>query len=164
MSLQDQARTVAALKVIGEILQGQQAQEKAELIAALQELGVKQLEVQLGDAPLASVSVAKGRKTARVANPAEFLQWVVDNHPSEIETVTRVRHAYERAVLDTAKREGVAIDSATAEFIPGVEVGDGDPYLVTKLAEGAHENVLTAIQQGTIMPLALPAGDEAGAA
>ncbi len=107
---------------------------------------------------LASISVAAGRTTARVADADAFLTWVFENHPSEIETVktTRVRPAYERAVLDSAKKAGVPVD-ATGEVVPGVEVGDGEPYLVTKLADGAHERVLSAIQRGAIQPLALPA-------
>lgn len=167
MTTPELARTVAALKAVAEILAGQQTAEKQALLDALREAGIKQQEVTLPDgSKLASISVAAGRKTARIADSDAFFQWVFDNHPSQVETVktTRVRPAYERAVLESAKKVGEPID-ATGEVVPGLEVGDGDPYLVTKLADGAHQRVLAAIQAGAIQPLSLPAAeDETGAA
>ena len=43
------ARTVAALKAVGEILTGQQTAEKTALLEALREAGIKQQEVTLPD-------------------------------------------------------------------------------------------------------------------
>lgn len=154
------ARTVAALKAVAEILSGQQTTEKDALLAALTEAGIKQQEVTLPDGTkIASISVAAGRTTARITDSAKFFEWVFENHPSEIvtEKTTKVRPAYERAVLEAAKKAGVPVD-ATGELVPGLEVGDGDPYLITKLADGAHAAVLTAIQAGSFQPLALPGG------
>lgn len=165
MTTPELARTVAALKAVGEILGGQQSAEKDALLKALSDAGIKQQEVTLPDgSKLASISVAAGRTTARVADSEAFLEWVFNHHPAEVETIktTRVRPAYERSVLDAAKKAGLPVDS-TGEVVPGVEVGDGDPYLVTKLADGAHQRVLAAIQQGAIMPLALPSGEEGAA-
>jgi hypothetical protein len=165
MTTPELARTVAALKAVGEILSGQQTAERAALLDALSEAGIKQQEVTLPDgSKLASISVAAGRTTARVADQEAFLEWVFENHPTQIETLktTRVRPAYERSVLESAKKAGEPIDS-TGEVVPGIEVGDGEPYLVTKLADGAHQRVLSAIQAGSIQPLQLPAG-QGGAA
>ncbi len=161
MTTPELARTVAALKAVGEILGSQQSTEKDALLRALKDAGIKQQEVTLPDgSKLASISVAAGRTTARITDSAAFLEWVFNHHPSEIETLktTRVRPAYERSVLEAAKKAGEPVD-ATGEIVPGVEVGEGDAYLVTKLADGAHQRVLSAIHAGQIQPLQLPAGD-----
>lgn len=96
-----------------------------------------------------TLSQAKGRVTARVTDRDEFTAWVAETYPGEVETVTTtaVRPAFEKAVLDTCKRQGHPVDANGYE-VAGVEVGVGEPYAITKVADGAEDAIAAAYQSG----------------
>lgn len=162
MSIPEVARAVAALKVMSDLVKNQQGTEKGALMAQLNGLGVNgTVNATLADGtPLGTVGMVKGRTTATIDNDAALTAWVEDNHPGEIETVRRVRPGYVKKLLDAAKVKGAAVD-AHGEVIPGILVGEGDPYLSVRLADDAEQAVVSALESG-FQPLALPAGDGDG--
>ncbi len=106
-------------------------------------------------AVIASVTYAKGRISARVSDRESFEAWVKENHPTEIETVTttRVNPAYEALLTSAAKQAGVAIDATTGEEVPGITVGQGEPYAIVKLADDAEDLIAQAWQDGELADL-----------
>lgn len=153
------AREHAALKVVADVVKAQQDVTKDQLSTAMGDLGVKSVTAKLPDGTeLGSVSLAKGRVAARVKDPVAFANWVAEQYPSEVEI--RIRPAFEKSLLDDAKKVGSPVDRHTGEVIPGVEIGQGEPYLTTRLSEDAHGAVLAAIRAGDIQALALPAGEQ----
>ena len=88
---------------------------------------------------LGKVTKTRGRATPTVKDEAAFLRWVQDNHPEEIEPT--VRAAYRTKVLESAKVHGEAVDPSTAEVIPGVELGQGNPYISFRSAPGYQQVV-----------------------
>lgn len=161
-SIPEQSRTVAALKVIAEVVKTQQGDEKAAFLKALQDLGVKgTVEAKLPDGTqIGSVTMCAGRSSAKVTDRAAFTKWVEENHPDQVTKpiLTLVRPAFEMAVLKAAKDAKAPVDQ-NGEVVPGISVDEGEPYLTTTLADGAAQVVLSAIKSGTIQPLALPAGE-----
>jgi hypothetical protein len=157
--IQEQIRTIAALKVIEDLVKQQTGTDKQRGMAALQELGVRgAMEARMPDGtPLGTVSIRKGRVTAKVTDLDALTEWVENHHPEHIVTVTSVRPAYVSVLLKQAQDAGAPVDK-TGEVIPGVSVTEGEPYLATTLTNGAAKVVLAAVRSGW-QPLALPGGD-----
>lgn len=104
------------------------------------------------------VTVKKGSVSPAVTDREKFAAWVAEAHPEEIETVvpdpiTRVRPAYEKRLLDAAKKAGVPVDTSTGEEIPGVTVRQGDPIPAVTLADDAVELVAKAWRSGQLAEL-----------
>ncbi|MET9339216.1 hypothetical protein [Nonomuraea sp. NPDC003804] len=162
----DVALAEVVLKVMTERLKQAKANADAEVRATA--LPGDRTSAALPDGTVAgTLSQAKGRTTARVTDREKFTAWVAMTYPGEVEQVTAVRPAYEKAVLDMCKRQGHPVDANGVE-VPGVEVGQGDPYTITKVADGAEEAIAAAYQSGQLVEVmerftrpAIKAGEQA---
>lgn len=96
------------------------------------------------------VTMAKGARRAKVANENALLAWVADNHPTEIETVTRIRPAFLTSLLDKAKRVGAMVDSDGVVIDGLIEVSDGPPTAQRKLTDDADIIIAELLQRGAI--------------
>jgi hypothetical protein len=105
-----------------------------------------------GDYAIGSVTLAKGRATSKLTDEAAYEAWVRKTHPDEIETVTieRVNTDFTQRLMSAARQLGIAVDAATGEEVPGIEVVEGDPYPTVRLAPDAAEIVAQAWQDGTL--------------
>lgn len=150
MIANDVALAEVVLKVMTERLKQAKANADAEIRTTA--LPGDRTNAVLPDGTVAgSVGQAKGRTSARVIDREKFAAWVEQTYPGEVETVTTtaVRPAFEKAVLDMCKRSGHPVDANGYE-VPGVEVGQGDPYTVTKVADGAEDAIATVYQSGQL--------------
>lgn len=159
-SIPERARTIAALKVIDDLVKRQTGTDKQSLLDALRELGVKgAVDAVMPDGThLGRVTVCKGKTAAKVTDYDALTEWVTEHHPHQVVTVTSVRPAFIASLLKSAQDAGEPVDSS-GEVVPGVEVFEGSPYLSTSLAHGAAEVVLAAVRSGVLQPLALPGGE-----
>ncbi|MFI5839423.1 hypothetical protein ACIA8K_06885 [Catenuloplanes sp. NPDC051500] len=103
-----------------------------------------------------------------VTDPKAWTAWVRAEHPSEVETVERVRPASETALLGRLLTEGdVAVDRETGTIVPGLRVRPGgEPGALTlridsdarkaAITEAGH--VLTALAEpiGHLAPSEVP--------
>jgi len=108
-----------------------------------------------------TVGRTKVIRSAVVTDMKAFTEWVQQNRPDEMIIPTPfVRASYLEHVKESTKRHGQAVDEATGEIIPGIELRDGTAmYRVTPTDEG-REIILSRIKEliGAEM-LALPPGD-----
>lgn len=165
------ANDVALAEVVLKVMTERLKQAKANADAEIRESALPgdRTNAVLPDGTVAgSVGQAKGRTSARVTDREKFATWVEQTYPGEVETVTTtaVRPAFEKAVLDMCKRSGHPVDANGYE-VPGVEVGQGDPYTMTKVADGAEGAIATAYQAGELVAVmeqytrpALEAGEQ----
>lgn len=106
---------------------------------------------------IGAVTLASGKKSAKVNDDDAYLAWVLETHPEEVEqittTVTRVKPDYTERTLSYARQTGHALDPATGEIVPGVKVEEGDPYTMTRLAPDADQLVAKAWRDGSLMEL-----------
>lgn len=125
--------------------------------------GVREIGV-IGDEQIGSVSLAKGRESWVVTDPAALLAWVKANRPSEVVTVEQVRPSYIGALLMQAKKDGAPVTSG-GELVPGIEQRTGDPSLNVKPSEDAAQTIAQAFADGVLSlddltpPLAIEGGE-----
>lgn len=77
---------------------------------------------------LGAITKCEGRKRAVVIDEGAFLTYVAVNYPDEI--VRMVRDAFRDKLLQQMLHDGC--DTKTGAVVPGVEIREGDPYLMVK--------------------------------
>ena len=151
------ARSAMAAQLVSKLVAEHGAGSKADLLAAMADLGAERIRVTDDDGTdLGAVSITAGRVSAKVTDPAAFQQWVADRHPSEL--VQQVRESFTKKVLDQAVTAGDPVDAATGEVIPGVEVVAGEPFLTVRPTSEARSRMRETLR--TSGPRGLPAGAE----
>jgi hypothetical protein len=129
---------------------------KSNLLAAMADTGAERIRVTDDDGTdLGAVCLSAGRTSAKVTDPAAFLAWVAQRHPSEL--VQAVRDSFTKKILDAVTAAGEPVDTATGEVIPGVEVTTGDPFLTVRPTDEAKTRMRETLQASGL--LALPAGE-----
>jgi hypothetical protein len=78
------------------------------------------------DQVVCKASWVKGRQSVKVDDEQALLEWVKQNHPTEI--VESVNAAY----VKTFKAVGGVVIDSTGEPVPGMKVAEGDPYITVK--------------------------------
>lgn len=104
-------------------------------------------------AVLGHVTMAKGRKTARVADEAALLAWVKAHHPTEIEVVPaveRVQPGFLKHLLDEAAKKGAHIDSDGVVIDGLIDVTEGDPYPISKPTDDADITIAGLLKRGAL--------------
>jgi hypothetical protein len=144
------ARTAMAAKLIADVVTTEHKPVKAGLLTDMVDAGVERVGVADDDGTkLGAVTVACGDPKARVTDDLVFLAWVIDRYPSEI--VQQVRDAFTKKLLDAATAAGAPVDALTGEVVPGVEMVDGEPYLMVRPVAGAKERMReTLIESGLL--------------
>ena len=103
-----------------------------------------------------TVTLAKGKATASITDSGAYEEWVRATHPEAIETVpatTRINPEFTARLTSAARKNGVAVDAETGEIVPGIEVAQGEPYPMVKLAEDARAAVAEAWRDGSLTEL-----------
>lgn len=163
MSARDITRDLAVIKVLSERLRDAKALLEAQARDLMEPSDRNAVKVD-GEL-VGTVTLVNGRSTARVTNEPALLAWVRTNHPTEVYTVEAVRPSFLAKLLDAARTDGAAVDPASGEVIPGIDVTQGNPYPMVRLTADADAVVSVAWQAGRL-PLpasflpSLPPGEE----
>lgn len=120
----------------------------------------------LSGSPVGSVQLRKGARRAVVTDPAAFEAWAYAQHADNVELIqtTRVRPAYQAAILAAAKATGAAV-TGDGEEIPGVAVTETEPTVAVTLADHARTALAEAWASGELWEIVgslLPALEPAG--
>ena len=91
-----------------------------------------------------SVSYVTGSRRAAVTDPAAFLAWVKETHPTEVETVETVREAFRKVVLANP------VNPDTGEIPPGVDLVEGEPYVRADVKPEQAEAIAMAWAAGEL--------------
>jgi hypothetical protein len=149
--LQKAARTVATAKLIADVVKGEGDRARAEIDAAMAELGVERLRVADGDGGDAgTLSRTAGRTSARVTDEAAFERWVAERHPDQM--VLSVRPGFRERLLFAAANAGAPVDSDLS-VIPGVEVVTGEPYVSFRASAGAKSRMRDLLASSGLLAL-----------
>lgn len=152
------ARSAMAAQLISKLVADHGGTFKADLLRLMADLGAERIRVTDDDGTdLGAVSVSPGRVSARVVDEKAFTAWVADRYPFEI--VHAVGAAFARKLLDAAAGAGAAVDTATGEEIPGVEVSAGDPFLTVRPTADARARMRETLQSSGLLQLPSAGGD-----
>lgn len=147
MSAHDSALKLALLKLLSTQVKATRETLAGEVVAEWKAKD-RNAAVLPGGTTIGTVTLASGSTKAGVSDEDEFMAWVLETHPEEIEQVkvTRVKPGFAERILAHARRAGEPIDPETGEIVPGVTVKDGDPYPLVRLESDAAQLVSAAWQ------------------
>jgi hypothetical protein len=150
--MKDIAKRVVAAKLVGDEIKNIEKQAKAELLEQMEAVGARTLDVEGDDdVKLAVISKAKGRTSAKVDESA-LLAWVKANRPDQLREV--VAPAYIESLKKHAVEHGAAVDEATGEVIPGIEVDTSDPSVSTRPTADARALMRDLLKGSPLLELA----------
>ncbi|MCA1185791.1 MULTISPECIES: hypothetical protein [unclassified Saccharopolyspora] len=99
---------------------------------------------------IAAVSAAEGKTSARVTNPDALAAWVAEHYPTEVEHKPVIRPAFERVLLDLAKKAGEPVAPDGELDVPGIAVSNGDPYITVRPTPEAEQIVTAMLAAGVL--------------
>ncbi|MFJ5532381.1 hypothetical protein [Streptomyces sp. NPDC093261] len=162
----DHRLPVAVLKAlheaIGQQLSARRAELTEDLVKQYKANGTDRLTLNLGGKQVATFSLKKPEATCTVssAGEADYLEYVNDTYPSEIEYVpatVRVRETFRKTHLKGLAIDGdKAIEPKTGEVVPGVVVipaGDPSSFTLTFPGDGKEE-IARAWREGELADIA----------
>lgn len=141
------------------------AEESAKLRLVLATEALTEWEDQ-GAAPtwripdIATVSAVVSHGGVRVVDEAAFIRWVEQRYPTEVETIKKVRTAWQKSFFAAiAAAETGDADPNTGEVIPGVEATTGGQMKgVSIRVSAAAKEVFGALAEHGLKQLAADAG------
>jgi len=142
---------LGVLAALRDAVSGSYNQARKGLAASMEPGDRKTIRLPDGT-KLGAASLTEGRLSAKVTDNQALLSWVAANHPDEL--VQAIRESFLRKLLDDAKKHGAAVDVTSGEFIPGITVEDGDPYLTYRPLPDAGQIVASRWRE--LAGLALP--------
>lgn len=149
--LQRAARTVVTAKLLADVVKGEGDRAKADVDAAMAELGVERLRVADGSGGDAgTLSRVPGRTSARITDEAAFERWVAERYPDQM--IQAVRPGFRERLLHAAMQAGDPVD-VTGEVIPGVEVVAGEPYVSFRASSGAKSRMRDLLASSGLLAL-----------
>lgn len=94
-----------------------------------------------------------------------WLKWCQDRHPDQVETLTRVRPAFQTAYLKAVAKRGSPPQAKDGEIIPGLDYHPGGGFrsisLLVAEALKVHMEDMAQEMVAGVRPLALPGSDDA---
>jgi len=144
--MNDATTTLALCRWLKDRIKAWESDAKTQL-AMLQ--GERKAAVVAGQL-IGHVTMAKGRRTAKVANEHALLAYVKAHHPTEIETVEQIQPAFLKRMLDDASKRGAHVDSDGVVVDGLIDVVDGEPYPMSKLAEDADIVIAGLLARGEL--------------
>lgn len=163
MNISQMALASAALKAIADLVTAKDREVREALTAAYvetyQQSGIKSLDVLLDGAKVATATLTIPKQPEpTVTDPAAFLAWCEANRPASVMERTE-RYVPPGAVADIVASlkvtDGIAVDPATGEVVPGVVRPDAPrpkAYSIRFAPEG-RETLLERWRSGALAPL-----------
>lgn len=151
MNPREIARALAVTAVIADAAKARKDELRADLAAALEDLGADSAKADLPDGTnVAKASLVAGKPRADVWDEDAMTGWVAENHPTEV--VFRVRESYRKVVLDrlVPGLDGTAVDPDTGEIVPGVRFTTSSPYVSLRFDRDGRDHVIDALRTGAV--------------
>lgn len=105
------------------------------------------VEVDGEDIELGGITRTKPNPAWKVTNESQFIKWVQDNHPENIEQSPSVKEWFTTNILNAAKAKGAPVTDE-GEEIPGIELVTGSSYVKPTPATDAVEKVQALVSSG----------------
>ena len=143
MSIKEISLKLAAIKLIEDEAKAAKAKVKAEIEAEMAKVGADRLKAELGDEVIAYIINTQPRPKLEITNMPKFVEWVKNNHPSEI--VEWVREYSIEVLLSKFKQTNGLIVDPNGEVVDFLSYTEPKPYLTTKFHSDGREKLRGAI-------------------
>lgn len=148
MSIKEKSLKLATVSLIADEAKKMKDKLRAELQEEMDSLGADRVKAELGDEVVAYVTTSKPKFKWEVINERKFVDWVAENHPTEI--VESVRESFRDVILDKFNYlDEVAIDP-NGEPVDWLVGHISEPYLTTKFHSDGRERLREALVSNSI--------------
>jgi hypothetical protein len=150
MSIKEKSLKLAAVSLIADEAKKMKDKLRAELQEEMDSLGADRVKAELGDEVVAYVTTTKPKFKWEVINERKFVDWVADNHPTEI--VESVRESFRDVILDKFTYLDDLVIDPNGEPVDWLVGHLSEPYLTTKFHSDGRERLREALVSNSIEP------------
>ena len=150
MSIKEKSLKLAAVSLIADEAKKMKDKLRAELQEEMDSLGADRVKAELGDDVVAYVTTSKPKFKWEVINERKFVDWVADNHPTEI--VESVRESFRDVILDKFTYLDDLVIDPNGEPVDWLVGHLSEPYLTTKFHSDGREKLREALTSNSIEP------------
>ena len=148
MSIKEKSLKLAAVSLIADEAKKMKDKLRAELQEEMDSLGADRVKAELGDDVVAYVTTSKPKFKWEVINERKFVDWVADNHPTEI--VESVRESFRDVILDKFTYLDDLVIDPNGEPVDWLVGHLSEPYLTTKFHSDGREKLREALVSNSI--------------
>ena len=150
MSIKEISLKLAAVSLIADEAKRMKDKLRAELQAEMDAVGADRVKAEMDGETIAYATISKPKFKWEVLSERKFIDWVADNHPTEI--VESIRESFREKILDKFNYDGdIAIDP-NGEPVDWLVGHIAEPYLTTKFHSDGREKLREAIVSNSIEP------------
>ena len=150
MSIKEISLKLAAVSLIADEAKKAKDKLRAELQAEMDAIGADRVKAELGDETVAYVTTSKPKFKWEVLSERKFVDWVADNHPTEI--VESVRESFRDVILDKFTYLDDLVIDPNGEPVDWLVGHLSEPYLTTKFHSDGREKLREALVSNSIEP------------
>lgn len=143
MSIKDLSLELAAISLVADQAKKRKDELRAQLQAEMDAIGADRVKAEIDGKAVAYTTTSKPKIKRVITQRKYFINWVKENHPTEI--IEEVRESFEKAILERFTfQDGMAI-SPDGEMVGWLVEEIGEPYLVTKFQADGREMLIDAL-------------------
>ena len=150
MDIKKLSLELAAIAMIADAAKKRKDELRAQLQAEMDGIGADRVKAELDGDVIAYVTTSKPKFKWEVISERKFVEWVKDNHPSEI--VESVRESFKDVILDKFNYVDDAAIDPNGEIVDWLVGHIAEPYLVTKFHSDGREKLRDAFLSNAIDP------------
>lgn len=150
MKIKEVSLELAAVAMIADAAKKRKDELRAQLQGYMEEIGADRVKAELDGETIAYVTTSKPKFKWEVISERKFVEWVKDNHPSEI--VETVRDSFRELILDKFNYVDDAAIDPNGEIVDWLVGHISEPYLVTKFHSDGREKLRDAFISNSIDP------------
>lgn len=150
MDIKKLSLELAAISMIADAAKKRKDELRAQLQGEMDGIGADRVKAELDGDVIAYVTTSKPKFKWEVISERKFVEWVKDNHPSEI--VESVRESFREVILDKFNYLDDAAIDPNGEIVDWLVGHISEPYLVTKFHSDGREKLRDAFVRNSIDP------------
>ena len=150
MDIKKLSLELAAISMIADAAKKRKDELRAQLQAEMDGIGADRVKAELDGDVIAYVTTSKPKFKWEVTSERKFVEWVKDNHPSEI--VESVRESFREVILDKFNYVDDAAIDPNGEIVDWLVGHISEPYLVTKFHSDGRDKLRDAFVSNSIDP------------
>lgn len=150
MDIKKLSLELAAISMIADAAKKRKDELRTQLQGEMDGIGADRVKAELDGDVIAYVTTSKPKFKWEVISERKFVEWVKDNHPSEI--VESVRESFREVILDKFNYVDDAAIDPNGEIVDWLVGHISEPYLVTKFHSDGRDKLRDAFVSNSIDP------------